>query len=383
MTTKEKAAPLPTRQRKTKTPKPRPEPSSPSEAEEARFMALFEASPIGMALHSIDRKCLATNPAYDRMFGYTGEGFSLEHFVGKSRPAVSKALFSAFDEAARPGAKPVTFDAEFVSATGNQVSAVVTLTHLPESGSSAAQIVAQVVDVTELVDTRRRLEAVQESKSEWLATVSSESPLSALMGLGEILRGPDEEISQTERAGLIETIVESGFEVPNMVEDLLTAARQEAGRLEVVAVPVRFQAQVRQALELIDGHAEVRILGDAPPALADPGRVRQILRNLLSNAFSHGGDDVRVELDSIEGFSRVTVRDNGSGVPHNRSDRVFDAVKRVESGDSGWEGSGIGLSISRQLARRMGGDLVYRRGEEWTYFQLTLPIYRRLPPQPH
>lgn len=383
MTTKEKSAPLPTRQRKTKITEPPPEPYAGSQAGDVRFEALFATSPIGMALHSIDRKCLATNPAYDEMFDYSGEGFSLEHFVGKSRPAVSKALFEAFEEVANPGSKPVTFEAEFLSATGNPVSAVVTLTRLPESGSSEAQVVAQVVDVTELIETRRRLVAAQESKSEWLASVSNESPLSALIGLGEILRSPDDSISQSDRSGLIDTIVESGFEVPNMVEDLLTAARQEAGRLEVVAVPVRFQAQVRQALELIDGHREVRILGDAPPALADPGRVRQILRNLLSNAFSHGGDDIRVDLDSVEGFSRVTVLDNGAGVPTSHRDRIFDAVKRFEPGDSGWEGAGIGLSISRELARKMGGDLVYRRSEEWTSFQLKLPIYRRLPPQPH
>lgn len=381
MTTKEKAAPLPTRQRKTKTSEPGDATLSDLEMGERRFRALFEASPIGMALHSIDRKCLATNPAYDEMFGYSGEGFSLEHFLGKSGPDVSKALFTAFEEVSKPNAKPVTFEGEFTSASGRAVSATVTLTPLPEAGSTPQQVVAQVVDVTELKQTRLRLEDALESKSEWLAAVNKESPLSALMGLGELMRFPDEEISPDERAGLITTIVESGYEVPNMVEDLLTAARQEAGRLEVVAVPVRFQAQVRQALELIDADREVKIVGDAPPALADPGRVRQILRNLLSNAFDHGGDDIRVDLDSIEGFARVTVRDNGSGVPAQAKDLIFDAGKRTDSRESGTVG--IGLTISRELARKMEGDLVYRRGDDWSYFQLTLPIYRRLPPQPH
>jgi two-component system, sensor histidine kinase len=233
-----------------------------------------------------------------------------------------------------------------------------------------------VVDVTELKDTQDRLEEQLQNKNQMMAAVSHElrTPLTAVIGLAELLREGDASLSAESRAEMIDAIVDSGFDVSNMVEDLLTAARQEAGQLTVVSVPVNLEAQTKQAIEVIGGSVEVAVAGETQTATGDPGRVRQIVRNLLTNAVKYGGDDIRVDLDAQPGLARATVSDDGEGVPHGSEEKIFVSYQRVHSIESHPNSVGIGLSISRELARAMGGDLVYRRDNGRTRFELTLPL---------
>lgn len=228
-----------------------------------------------------------------------------------------------------------------------------------------------------LETARSELERHLASKNEFLATVSHElrTPLSAVIGLAELLRDPEQSFDSDTRAELIDTIVESGFDVSNLVEDLLTAARHEAGQLKVVAVPVSLRAQINQALESMRAIGDVVVSGDSPKALADPGRVRQILRNLLSNASKYGGGSIRVELGSTGRNVTATVVDDGPGVPPEAVEAVFARYERAHVSDHGGNSVGIGLAISRELARHMGGDLAYQRSASESHFRLTLPVH--------
>ena len=214
-------------------------------------------------------------------------------------------------------------------------------------------------------------------KNQFLATVSHElrTPLTAVIGLAELLRDPQQTFDSNERADLINTIVESGFDVANLVEDLLTAARQEAGQLKVVAVPVNLSAQVNQTLESMNPSREIKVSGSASRAFADPGRVRQILRNLLTNATKYGGKQVTIHLDQMGETVRATVIDDGPGVSPGQEDRIFDRYGRAHDDDSHPGSVGIGLSISRELARHIGGDLRYVRSDGITRFELLLPVH--------
>ncbi len=98
-----------------------------------------------------------------------------------------------------------------------------------------------------------------------------------------------------------------------------------------------------------------------------------MIRNLLTNSFRYGGDRVRLELRGGEGESRVLVVDNGDGVPEADREAIFEPYRRAGDG-SGPAGSiGLGLSVSRKLARLMGGDLTYCLDEGESTFELTLP----------
>lgn len=345
-------------------------------ASESRFRAMFDNAPVGIALHSIDGRYLATNGRYDEMFGSPADGFTLEDLLKMILPESRETLLKAFDEIVSRRSDTITIDGGFVSASGKTVWAVLTTTYLPQPAGKPDQILAQVTDVTELKDTQQRLEELLATKNQFLAAVSHElrTPLTAVIGLAELLRDPDNDLDPEQRSSLINTIVESGFDVSNMVEDLLTAARQEAGQLTVVKVPVNLLAQARQALEAFDPDSKIPVNGESPAATADPGRVRQILRNLLTNAVKYGGDDVRVDLDQIDGFARAVVSDDGPGVPEGLEEKIFKSYERAHSKETHPGSVGIGLSISRELARQMGGDLVYRHLDGRTRFELTVPL---------
>lgn len=236
------------------------------------------------------------------------------------------------------------------------------------------QAISYQATVVELEATRADLEHMRSASSVFLSSMNHDvrTPLTAVIGLAELLRDPEQRLDSESRSELVNTIVESGFEVANLVEDLVTAARHETGQLKVVAVPVSLRAQVNQALETLGPGAGVPVKGEAPQAKADPGRVRQIMRNLLTNAMKHGGDRVHVELGERNHVVFAAVVDDGQGVPDGLVSAIFG---RDVSEDGTTPSLGIGLPIARELARHMGGDLTHARTDNATRFELTLPVH--------
>jgi len=236
------------------------------------------------------------------------------------------------------------------------------------------QAISHQATVVELEATRADLEHMRTASSVFLSSMNHDvrTPLTAVIGLAELLRDPEQRLDSESRSELVNTIVESGFEVANLVEDLVTAARHETGQLKVEAVPVSLRAQVNQALETLGPVAGVPVEGEAPKAKADPSRVRQIMRNILTNAMKHGGDRVHVELGQRNHVVFAAVVDDGRGVPDGLQLAIFG---RDASEDGTTPSPGIGLPITRKLARHMGGDLTYARTDNVTRFELTLPVH--------
>ena len=108
-------------------------------------------------------------------------------------------------------------------------------------------------------------------------------------------------------------------------------------------------------------------------ALGDPGRVRQIIQNLLSNAASHGGTDIRISIQIDGATVSIRAGDNGNGVPPAQAEQIFEPYHRVHAASPTTASLGLGLSVSRTLARHMAGDLLYHRLDGITIFELQLP----------
>ena len=213
------------------------------------------------------------------------------------------------------------------------------------------------------------------SKEQLIASISHEmrTPLTAVVGFAQLLQISDSGLSAEERAELIRSIADEGLDLTNIVEDLLTAAKAEAGTLTVVRVPVDLRANAAQVLETLSRYQPIELIGSAVRVSGDPGRVRQILRNLISNALRYGGD--RIQINVIDDPSpRVQVRDNGRGIPAEERDRIFDPYQRAHDAPGLTASMGLGLTISRSLARLMGGDLTYRYEAGESIFELLLPL---------
>jgi signal transduction histidine kinase len=224
---------------------------------------------------------------------------------------------------------------------------------------------------------RERLEQVIRAKDDFLASVSHEmrTPLTAVMGFGQILQDEAGSLSDAERSELLETIVRQAADLTNIVNDLLVAARYDTGTLHITLVPVTLRAQAAQALEAFEQEhvSHVALTGDYLRAVGDPHRVRQIIRNLISNALRYGGDDIRIEVTSDADTAKAIVCDNGSPIPMEDRERIFKQYQRAHDENGVAESLGLGLAISRQLARQMDGDLTYRHEGGESIFELTLP----------
>jgi two-component system OmpR family sensor kinase len=229
------------------------------------------------------------------------------------------------------------------------------------------------------IEFEARLEAERElsrAKDEFIAGLSHEfrTPLTSIFGFSELLidQGlvdPDMSIE------LIRLINSESAELSRMVEDLLMAARLEAGQVTIQQVDVEVVAEIESVLApVIRAGSPMQVELEPTSVSVDALRFRQILRNLVSNAVKHGGDSIGL-LGRVEGDRYlVSIIDDGAGVPDTIIDRLFERF--VHDGRQALlAGSvGLGLNIARSLAEAMDGELTYQRIGATTVFTLAVPL---------
>lgn len=233
----------------------------------------------------------------------------------------------------------------------------------------------------ELERTQQDLEEAIKQKETFVATVSHEirTPLSAVVGYIDLLADPSFEVSEDERASVLTTISHQASEVSNIIDDLLVEAKAKSGTLRVQCVDVNLAAQTAQVVEGIESDLVARVEVDieACRATGDPARVRQIIRNLLTNAFRYGGPDVSITGRRIGDRCQLDVWDNGDGIAQDALVTLFEPFQQSVTGPVVSGSVGLGLSISRFLAELMGGSLTYLRQRDRTVFRLELPASTR------
>lgn len=244
-------------------------------------------------------------------------------------------------------------------------------------GGKPVGVIGVSYDVTDRVHATEQLRELVRSKDEFVATVSHElrTPLTAVVGFAHELRAGLSEMEDEDIAAFVDLIDEQATEVGDLVEDLLVASRFDRGAVPVDLTAVDLWEQVeavcrgRRIGKVVDIErvpAEVKVF-------ADPIRVRQIVRNLLTNADRYGGQRIVVKARSTGDATVLDVVDDGPGVPASHRAFIFEPYQRAHQIPGRTDSVGLGLTVSRQLARLMGGDLVYERTPEWSVFSLTLP----------
>jgi signal transduction histidine kinase/CheY-like chemotaxis protein len=210
-----------------------------------------------------------------------------------------------------------------------------------------------------------RLEELDRLKDGFVATISHElrTPLGSILGLTDVLLDSD---LKEEDARHVRTIQQSGNLLHTLVNDILDLSKVKSGKLDLNAVPTVPGAVLEEVLESLQPVAARKGLRldwycptPASPLLLDPVRLRQILLNLVGNALkftAHGGVEIIGSLDGPTLTFRVT--DTGPGIPADKRAMVFEEFTQVDSSTTRRAGgTGLGLPISRRLARFMGGDV--------------------------
>jgi signal transduction histidine kinase len=221
---------------------------------------------------------------------------------------------------------------------------------------------------------KRRVSALEDARALTLGIASHElrNRLTGVIGVAQLLNeggvAPDSE----EGRELIEMIHREAVEAGAVIEDLLTVSRTERGTLETTPEPMDLAEIVRNVVATFhrDGDS-ISVKGADRPVwvMGDPLRAPQVLRNLLTNADRYGGSDVRVVLSADGDMVSVMVSDNGDGVHPNDVPNLFTPYHRAKGREPVHGSTGLGLWISRNLMRSMGGDLTYRRVDDRTVFE--------------
>jgi len=221
-----------------------------------------------------------------------------------------------------------------------------------------------------LMRTKEEAERANRAKSEFLSRMSHElrTPLNSILGFAQILEMGS---MRSEQKDSVEQILKGGQHLLSLINEVLDIARIEAGKLALSPEPILVREAVDEALDLVSPLADRRQITISKAVSeawgwfiqADRQRLRQVILNLLSNAIKYNQEGGKVVLscdaDTMDQL-RIEVSDTGPGIPQNKIGLLFSPFERLGAEETGIEGTGVGLALSKKLVQSMGGRIGVR-----------------------
>jgi heavy metal sensor kinase len=230
-----------------------------------------------------------------------------------------------------------------------------------------------------------RLEEAFKEQQRFIADASHElrTPLAVLRGETEVSLSQSRTVDEYQAS--LNLIKDEAERLSRIVEDLFLLARRPADRKQLSQQPVRLDkivAECGRAAQVLAGRKDLKLRVDSGTALSltgDDELLQRMILNLLDNAvkYTPPGGEISVELVASNGDARLTVRDNGIGIPAKDQPHVFDRFYRVDKARSrALGGAGLGLSIARQIAEAHGGTVGVESSSGGSVFTVVLPVYK-------
>lgn len=341
-------------------------------ARERQLAEVIERTPGGILLADATGRITSANPAACAI-----AGCSSDELVGRN---LSEALALVDEAGARvrvelPTGSATTSTRGFLRRADGDRGAFVQIDVRALTGAGD-EIETFVVDLSDL----STFKAAEDAKSAFLAGLSHElkTPLALIQGYAETLKVEEvrQDVALCDEA--LDVILDETGHLDQMVEQLLLAARVQAGMLTLDLDVVDVAGLVRRLVSEF-GHAYpertwlLELDDDLPPITADPVRLREVLQNLLSNAcrYSDADSPVTVRAITSDGGVRIEVSDTGIGIPPEDQERIFERFVRLSNRG---EGTGLGLYMSRAIVEAHGGTItVESTPGEGSTFSVTLP----------
>lgn len=352
-------------------------------AQLALFQRVSDNVPVPIYLKDADGRYVGCNTAFETLLGRSREAI-VGRTVRELLPPGTSEPHEESDRAVLADGESRRYASQLKGADGRVRELLISKSAVRDELGRPAGVTAALLDVTELKAQQRELSRSVEAlaaakeaalagtraKAEFLAMMSHEmrTPLHAVIGATSLLL--DAPLAPEQR-GHAETARQAAQALLDLIDDLLEFSRLEAGRLDLERVDFDLHALARETVALTAGRATAKGLelvcevADELPARVsgDPGRLRQVLLSLLSNAieFTERGT-VRASL-ALAGrceqglLLRLSVTDTGPGIPSERLPNLFEPFARGENRDGDRGGAGLGLAMSRRLVELMGGTI--------------------------
>jgi len=343
-----------------------------AEAELIREKKFLEAlnlnSPAAIVVLDKDERILSSNPAFENLYGYSHDeviGVKIDTLITTSETTAEAKAYTqqALTDTVHAVSRRRRKDGSLVDV---EIFGVPVLLDEEKVGALAIYH-----DISELVRARKEAEEASRTKSEFLANMSHEirTPMNGVIGMLELAL--DTSLSPEQR-DYLQTSLQSAEALLTLLNDILDFSKVEAGRLELESINFSLRNAVEDVAYTLARRAQDKGLEMAclvDPDLTsdlrgDPGRLRQILVNLVGNAikFTHQGEIV-IRAEPIEETEtgvviHFAVQDTGIGIPPERQAAVFDRFTQADGSTTRkYGGTGLGLTISRQLVEAMGGKI--------------------------
>ena len=338
-----------------------------------RLRLLTDAAPIGIFQTDGSNRYVYTNPRWSEITGVTSE-----HAWGRSWETIIGAEQRASVEVQEGALAPGELEGRFEIQVPGGASRIVLVTSKPISdrGDGDAGWVGTLADVTDVVRAEAAMSAARDEaneasrlKSDFLANMSHEirTPMNGVIGMTDLLLETDLDARQRDYA---QTVRNSGEALLTIINDILDFAKVESGTVDLEDTAFSVRAVVEGVVNLLAGSAQdkglelVAVLDRSVPSAVsgDPGRVRQVLTNLVGNAikFTQAGEIVVRVTASGTGEDTVIhfeVSDPGDGIAPDKLASVFEPFVQADTSTSRrYGGTGLGLAITGQLVALMGGE---------------------------
>lgn len=351
-------------------------------ASEEQFRTAFEVSAATMALVSIDDyRILEINAAGCEMLDRTAAELTslvVPDIVHPDDWATGEVVIG---DLVAGKTDSIRATIRYIPSDGSIAFGLLSAALVTDAEGSPRHLVAHLVDTTDQHIAEERLTALLESRDELIASVSHElrTPLTAVLGYAGLLVEAGPGAPPEGYSDMVGEIFDQGSDLVGIIEDLLVFAQSDANSIRVKPKPTDIRAEIEGVLVTLRSDASIDRIDLRGPQIyanADPLRVRQVLRNLMSNALRYGGESIVVETATLEDDVVVVVSDDGPGIPLDDRERVFEPYQRAKPEDGLTAAIGVGLTVARRLARLMDGDLTYEYEDGLSRFTVTLPASR-------
>jgi PAS domain S-box-containing protein len=355
------------------------------ESERDRFFAL---SMDMLCIVHLDGYFLRTNPAFERVLGYSGPELQNRPVFDLLHPDDRDATINEYKKL-RAGMPTNSLENRFLCKDGEYKWIAWSYYPVPEErlGFGVGRDISNVRRMTEALQSHAtKLEQANRVKDEFLATLSHElrTPLTSVLGWSRLLRSG--KLSKSERERALAIVERNAQAQTKLIEDLLDVSRIITGKLRLEFQPLQLAAIVKEVVDEFRPAAEAKAIevaanidATAGPISGDPARLKQVVGNLLSNAikFTNKGGRIDVSLKRIDSRAQLRVQDNGIGIDPDVLPHIFERFKQADSSNVRAHGAlGLGLAIVQHLVREHRGTVNAESAgpEKGATFTIDLPL---------